>query len=91
MNPKFVFDLRNLQKQKLARYIRKQLHLVKDCCGDSAVFLLPKDMDIDFLAKKFRPAFSLAHVEQVSITKKDPYQIIRLESQHQNCENIEVG
>jgi hypothetical protein len=90
MNPKFIFDLRNLRKQKLARYIQKHLHLVKDCSGDSAVFLLPQDMDISFLAKKFRPAFSLAHIEQVSITKKDPYQIIRFESHPQNWENIEA-
>ncbi len=87
---KFVFDLRKLQKQDLPRFIRKELRVVKDGNGDSAVFLLPQDIDISLLEKAFRPAFSLAHVEQVAVPQQNPYQIIRLESQAPDLENLEV-
>ncbi len=87
---KFVFDLRKLGKQDLVRFIRKQLLLVKDGSGDSAVFLLPRDVDIGLLEKQFRPAFSLAHIEQVAVPQMDPYQIIRLERQGQDLQSLEV-
>lgn len=86
---KFVFDLRNLQKQDLARYMRKKLSIVKDGNGDSAVFLLRQDVDISLLEKQFH-GFSLAHVEQVAVPQSCPYQIIRLESQVTDLENLEV-
>ncbi len=90
---KFVFDFRKLQKQDLQdllRFMRKELRLVKDGNGDNAVFLLPQDIDISLLENAFRPAFTLAHHEQVSIDQNPPYQIIRLESQTHDLENLEV-
>ncbi len=89
---KFVFDFRyrNLRKQDLSRSIRKELRLVKDGNGDSAVFILPQDVDVSLLEKTFRPAFSLAHVELVAVPQQNPYQIIRLENQAPDLENLEV-
>ncbi len=87
---KFVFDLRKLQKQDLPRFMQKELRLVKDGNGDSAVFLLPQDIDISLLEKTFCPAFSLAHVEVVAVPQQNPYQILRLESQANDLEKLEV-
>ena len=77
---KFVFDLRNLQKQDVARFIRKKLQIVKDGRGDSAVFLIRQDVDISSLELESRPEFSLVHVEQIAIPQHDPYQIVRFEN-----------
>jgi len=71
--------------------MQKELSLVKNGFGESVVFLLANDVDISFLEKQFRSAYSLAHIENVAVPKKDPYQIIRLERQTECLERVEAG